>query len=311
MAATVAERARILGLNGLPLAFALGSYRASIQNWGFIAPRPWRNWLHSHTFFEICYAYAGHGEFLIMGQRFPIARGQVFIARPGEEHEILALGSDPLGIYFWTYTLVPAEAAADPVVDPLVRDFQECRSWVSRRVPGMQRTLDLLAEEAGRREPGYPAAVEGLARKLLLDTARAALGPPRPGERPGPQAAAGAATEVERARAYIHDNLGRALSLPGIAAQTGLSERHLARLFRRAHGQTPMAYLAERRMELAGQLLIKGLPIKEIAPQVGFHDVRYFTTAFRRALGMPPARYRAQHGTRWADARRTNANRTR
>lgn len=289
-------RARLTELPQPRFQLTLGSFQAEFLHWGHIGPTPWRNHLHTHSFFEICYAYAGQGVFRMLGTAYPVRAGEVFIAKPGEEHEILAENDDPLAIWFWAYTLAPGPGEPDPVVDALLRDFLDSRTWVSARVPGMGRTLELLNEEAERQEPGYRGVVAGLTTKLLLDTARA-ICPPRPGE-PVPEGAQPRERVlVERVRRYIHDNLARPLAMVDLASQVGLSERHLTRLFHRVTGHAPMAYLTERRMEAAGQLLLSGMPIKEIAPRVGYPDVRYFTTVFRQAMGLPPAAYRAQGGT--------------
>jgi len=295
-------------LNGIPVRLQLGSFAAEIHSWGYIPPSQWRNWLHTHTFFEICYAYAGRGTFRMQGQSMRVSAGDVFIAKPGEEHEIIGDRTHPLGIYFWSHTLVPGAATEDAVIDPLLRDFLDSRSWVSRRVPGMRHTLELLTEEAVRREPGYQAVIAGLARKLILDTARAAVGAARAGESMPVVGQSAETALIERARRYLQDNLARAISLRDVAAQTGLSERHFSRLFRRVTGHSPMEYLTERRMEKAGQLLLSGMPIKQIAPKVGISDVRYFTTVFRQATGLPPALYRSQGGTHWTVGGKPSGN---
>jgi AraC family L-rhamnose operon transcriptional activator RhaR len=291
--------ARWTALNAVPVRFRLGSFAVQFVGFGFIPPKEWQNALHQHAFFEICYAFAGRGRFRMLGEEHAVRRGEVFIAKPGEEHRILSSARERLGICFWSYTLTPdaggAGGAPDADVDALLRDFLESRQWVSERVPGMRRTIELLVEEAVRGEAGNAAAINGLAAKLVLDTARAGVGQRQASPRTAGQAPERAA--VERARGFILDNLARPLAVGEIAAQVGLSERHLTRLFRRATGRTPMGYLNQRRVEAAGQLLVQGVPIKEVASRLGFSGVRYFTTVFRRATGAPPAKFRARGWT--------------
>jgi AraC-like DNA-binding protein len=297
----VPARNRFVELQAIPLTVNLGSFRARFIGWGFIQPSQWRNRLHTHSFFEICYAFSGSGVFNMMGKSLPIRRGDVFIAGPREAHEIIGSTTRPMGIYFWSYTLVPGEGTGDAVIDGLLRDFLDKRQVVSRRVPGMEDTLRLLTEEITRKEPGYQSIIIGLCTKLILDTARAALGAPRAGETLPADALPAERQLIDRARRYMQDNIGRALSCHDISQQTGLSERHFTRIFRQATGRSPMAYLGERRIETAGQLLLTGMSIKEIATRMGYSDVRYFTTVFREATGMPPAHFRAHHGTTFVD----------
>lgn len=314
-------RVRFTELRTVPVALRMGSFKAEMLGYGFIGPEAWwRNYMHRHTHFEICYAFAGRARFTMLGVDYTVRSGDVFIAKPGEDHEIVADEADPLGIYFWSYTLVDtpepegklprgaasddekAEKAETEALDRLLHAFLDSKTWVSRRAPGMGRTLELLTEESVRREPGYVRNVEGLLRKLLVDTARAAVDEPLPGEAVTPRFADPQAALVAQATRYMRDNCGRALTMKEIAAQMNLSERHFARLFRDQAGKTPLEALTQIRLETAQQLLLdKSLPIKEIAERVGYPDVRYFTTVFGRHAGLPPAAFRERGSTSFAD----------
>src|SRR5687768_16510526 len=104
---TPVPRHRFMELNRLAVSLHLGSYNCELLNWGFYEPRWWRNYLHVHSHFEICYVYQGRGLFSLAETIYPVEQGHVFIAKPGVIHEIISTEDDPLGIYFWSYTLVP------------------------------------------------------------------------------------------------------------------------------------------------------------------------------------------------------------
>ena len=307
------------GLNEIQLRLLLGSFRAEFLGWGFIdGAKWWRNYMHAHTYYEICYAFAGRGLFRMLGTDYTVKRGDVFIAKPREDHEIIADEADPLGIFFWSYTLTPESSpkpaetlisphlrARDAALDWLLHAFVESKRWVSARVPGMDQTLELMREEAVRREPGYLGLLEGLAAKLILDTARASLDDPLPGEDVPGRVSDPKKALAQQATRYMRDNLARPLSIQDIAAQVNLSERHFTRLFTQLAGHSPLEALTQIRLETAQQLLLDpAIPIKEIAERVGFPDVRYFTTVFRKKTGVPPAEYRARGGTRFRDPER-------
>jgi len=130
---------RFTDLNRLPLSLPLGSFTVDMLNWGFIEPRPWRNYLHTHSCVEMCYAFAGSGTFRILDQDHEIKAGEVFVARPGEPHEIISSNDDPLGIYFWVHTLLPAHQRRNEVagIDALMAAFGASSRHVSDRVPTM------------------------------------------------------------------------------------------------------------------------------------------------------------------------------
>ncbi len=296
-------RPRFIDLNQLALLLQVDSFSAGIVNWGFFEPRWWRNYLHSHSFFEVCYAYAGRGVFRNMGMHYTVRAGEVFVAKPGEPHEIVSSVDEPLGIYFWSYTLVPsgcpAPRAGASAIDALLCAFLTSHCWVSDHVDAMQATLDLLSGEIARKQPGYHRVVEGLVVKLLLDTARAVVENTIPAEEGRAAARNPAEAQSQQIVAYLRDNYGRAITIREVAAQVHLSERHTSRVFRRTMGTSIMDYLTALRMEVAARLLLdKRLAIQEVARAGGYPDVRYFTTLFHRHMGMTPGCYRQTNGTR-------------
>ena len=82
-------------------------------------------------------------------------------------------------------------------------------------------------------------------------------------------------------------------TLAELAALSGVSRFQLLRGFARETGVTPHAYLLQRRVRLARQLLIAGRAPAEAAQDAGFADQSHMTRAFHRQFGVTPARYQA------------------
>src|SRR5262249_11029324 len=75
----------------------------------------------------------------------------------------------------------------------------------------------------------------------------------------------------------------------------GMSESHFMSFFKRATGQSFMAYLNHCRIERAQALLVMtDKSVSDISQEMGFCDQSYFGTVFRRLVGTTPARYRAK-----------------
>jgi AraC-like DNA-binding protein len=82
-------------------------------------------------------------------------------------------------------------------------------------------------------------------------------------------------------------------SLPSLAKRCGMCRSAFAREFKHAIGQSPMAYLADRRMHRACDLLVQGAyRIKEIALKSGYQSLPAFSSAFRKWAGVAPISYR-------------------
>ncbi len=106
----------------------------------------------------------------------------------------------------------------------------------------------------------------------------------------------GAEEALAKLRLVIDASLGKQVSVPDLAAQTGLSSDYLSRLFRRRYGMSIPHYLLQRRMEQARHLLLAGgAPILEVGRQVGIPDPQYFNKQFRRVTGRSPSQYRLEH----------------
>lgn len=301
---------RYNNLNQLALKFNVGSFGCEMLYWGYLAHKWWRNYMHVHTFYEICYCFEGTGTFEMLGKVYTIKPGEVFIAKPREEHEIISSRKNVLGIYFWAYTLVPPTSAlrtSEEPTDRLLHEFIGSNCWVSKRTTGMLPTLRLICDEIGRVQPGYVNLIEGLTRKLVVDTARSVCDGAMPAEQPLPRVDNPDRLIVERAVRYMRDNQARTLAVSEVAEQVSLSERHLNRLFHKHLKKSPLEFLTQIRIEAAAQLLLdKSLPIKDIAARVGYPDVRYFTTVFRQFTRLTPAVYRKRGGTSWVEPGRVD-----
>lgn len=82
-------------------------------------------------------------------------------------------------------------------------------------------------------------------------------------------------------------------SLGELAHRVHVERTYFVRLFRKAVGLPPMAYLARRRAELAAGLLRRTMiPVGEIGGMVGWSDANHFSRRFRQAYGISPREYR-------------------
>ena len=98
---------------------------------------------------------------------------------------------------------------------------------------------------------------------------------------------------LRRAEAYMRANLAAPLSLEMMAREAGISRFHFLRLFKLAHGETPMRFLTRMRMEEAKtRLRFTNETITQIAFACGYESSAHFASAFRRLMGIAPGAYR-------------------
>lgn len=99
---------------------------------------------------------------------------------------------------------------------------------------------------------------------------------------------------AERAIAeYVDAHLDRTLSLAELARVVGSSTSHFKTLFKRSFGLPVHAFVLQRRVERARDLLQEGeLSISQIALEVGFAHASHMARRMRLALGVTPAEIR-------------------
>jgi AraC family transcriptional regulator of adaptative response / DNA-3-methyladenine glycosylase II len=86
-------------------------------------------------------------------------------------------------------------------------------------------------------------------------------------------------------------------SLDDLAAELGVSTRHLRRALESKLGVSPVELAQSRRLALAKQLLQDtALPLTEIAFAAGFSSVRRFNAVFADRMGRSPSELRRAHG---------------
>ncbi|MDB4977253.1 MAG: transcriptional regulator containing an amidase domain and an AraC-type DNA-binding domain [Myxococcaceae bacterium] len=98
---------------------------------------------------------------------------------------------------------------------------------------------------------------------------------------------------IARLLRWIADNLQRALPIPVLARQAGMSVRNLTRVFVRETGSTPATYIERLRIESARRALeLSDASVKQIAAKVGFASSETLHRSFQRTLSVTPMQYR-------------------
>jgi AraC family transcriptional regulator len=93
--------------------------------------------------------------------------------------------------------------------------------------------------------------------------------------------------------AFVGAHLAEDISLTQLAALCGLSRFHFSRAFKKTAGISPYAYVTERRIDRAKDLLLqRDLAIEWIAAAVGFPSSSQFRRAFRTRVGCSAQEYR-------------------
>jgi AraC-like DNA-binding protein len=158
-----------------------------------------------------------------------------------------------------------------------------------RPVAGDDDVLQVADSESGR--AGRLAVLAKLSEALFVE-ALCRYMDDLPPEQTGWLAAA--RDEVAgNALACLHRDPGRPWTLDELAQAAGTSRTVLAERFTQLLGESPLAYLARWRQQLAARLLeTTDRKVLRVALDVGYESEAAFSRAFKRQFGVPPARFR-------------------
>lgn len=98
---------------------------------------------------------------------------------------------------------------------------------------------------------------------------------------------------VAELKKYINSHLDTPLSVELLSQHSHYSRAYLSAIFKQGTGSTILAYISEKRMERAKELLRQGTwSISRISDALGFSSVQYFSRRFRQEVGCSPTDYR-------------------
>jgi AraC-like DNA-binding protein len=108
---------------------------------------------------------------------------------------------------------------------------------------------------------------------------------------PGRDGTRGVAAGIARATAAIDADPAHAFSLAQLAELRGMNPFRTLRMFARATGLTPHAYLVQRRIELARDLIRRRVALVDVAMTAGFSDQSHLARTFVARFGYTPGTY--------------------
>ena len=98
---------------------------------------------------------------------------------------------------------------------------------------------------------------------------------------------------IRKVKNIVHEDLSQDLTVANLAAKLYVTPNYLSRLFKKITGEGCNEYIVRKRIEKAKSLLeTTTLKTGEIATIVGYHDMNYFSLAFKKHTGQSPTKYR-------------------
>jgi len=99
--------------------------------------------------------------------------------------------------------------------------------------------------------------------------------------------------QIRKVASHVETALDKPIRSADLATVVRLTPCHFSRVFRTSFGESPLQYVAKRRLERAKRLMLStNSPLSEIALDCGFADQAHFSRQFRRIAGDTPRAWR-------------------
>jgi len=240
---------------------------------------------HTHAGYVIGMIERGVEVFYYRGAIHRALPGDVVIINPDEVHT--GHSGDRSG---WTYrmfypsidmlrqvagSITNGSGEMPYFKDAVIKDRQ-----LARQIKGLHHLLETSQSFLERQSFFFD-----IMGRLIIQCA----GNPPAIRRSGPER-----TAIKSAMDYIDENITDNISLGQLSTHAGLSPFYFSRLFRQYTGLPPHAYHKQQRIRLAKRLLMKKMPIAQVAAEAGFADQSHLTRHFKQIVGVTPGQYAAQ-----------------
>jgi AraC-like DNA-binding protein len=159
-----------------------------------------------------------------------------------------------------------------------------------RTVQGFAEIVQLIAREAATPRLGAEVMLRRLTELLFIHVIRVWVEQQAASSRGW--VAALHDQPISTALGLIHQSPERGWKVEELAEAVALSRSAFSARFTRLVGEPPIKYLTRWRMHRATRLLKNEVQMEKIAELLGYESGVAFRKAFKREVGMPPARYR-------------------
>lgn len=104
----------------------------------------------------------------------------------------------------------------------------------------------------------------------------------------------GTSHKTNRIKKYINKNYcNHDLTMDEIATHLNYSPNYISNLFKKETGITLIEYTTNKRIEMAKKLIADtDSKLYDIAAKTGFYDANYFSTVFKKVVGISPSAYK-------------------
>ena len=262
--------------------------------------------LHAHDFIEIAYVVSGCGTHKIGDMEYEVSKGDLFIINYDIPHEFRSF-KDPSKPRLWVYNCVFKPEFLDYKLVNCKDFYNITHHFLFRAIFSNDSAVDNDIKILGRdsieieeiyekmyreynlKEEGYIEILRAYVIELLITVFRLF--------RKNTSLGDGIKTQrqeiVHKVMNYMKENYSEDLRLEDLATIAFLSPNYFSRLFKECTSMTISEYIQKIRIEEACKMLKQThKKVIDVAHDIGYKDIKYFNSIFKKITGKTPKEYR-------------------
>ena len=255
---------------------------------------------HSHKNYELLYFIGGRASYIVEGNEYSAAPGDLFITRPDELHSIILKSPGKYARHFFQFS--PAFLAGLYGGYDLLRVQQARAAGCANHIPAalvakhrLGDFFDRVQDEATALRSESGVLIQSYTVQQLLQINRLTAFPqPTADGKDAAQEGSDAAEKIRRIKDCIKRHATENVSLDALAGEVFMSKYYLCRFFKQYTGVSPKQYADIMRIHCARALLAQGKPLADVCEQCGFSDYSSFYRMFVKISGIPPRSFARQ-----------------
>ena len=244
---------------------------------------------HFHEFDKVVILLSGNVDYLVESMTYSLRPWDILLIQHHVIHKALIDQSQPYErvILYLDRNYVDLTMPDAGLMDCFERADKQGQYLLAPRDEEAKTLAGLIAslDQAGTDgQFGAQALRDTLVMQLLILINRVSLNGGAAVEAPAPQYD----PKIAQTLSYIQENLRQPLTVDDLAERVYLSKYHFMRLFKAQTGSTVHAYVRQRRLLYAAQLIRTGVSVNKAAIDSGFEEYSTFFRAFRECFGISP-----------------------
>ena len=257
----------------------------------------------SHDFWELVYVDTGKLNITAGSESFCLNRNEIFFHEPNEFHSvkvdestapnviIVSFTCNSEMMHFLKHKKMSLNQKEQNILGKIIAEARHCFSC--RLDDPYLKTLPLNTEAPfGSRELLFNYLEQFLIVMLRKHSAKSSPQAPTPNPNikiPKHLSDAKLFTEIVK---YIQDHLYEDIRATDICETYSLSRSTLQRLFRRHCNLSITEYISYLRIDRAKEMIrLQNLNFTQIATELGYSSIHYFSRQFKQVSGMSPSEY--------------------